>query len=261
MKLFITAGIGQKNLLDAAERIRAQVAELKIFDSLVIVTEDDLFTIAPWIFDWYTQDQLQNSQGYGYYAWKASIAAAAANGYWGNVEDILYLDAGCEVLPGRRSRRIIRKWIGKAKKNGAVGFSSYTPEWRFTKSELMDQFPEFDSEWTSEQFQSGTWFLSGAKGRTIANEWNQICSTNPGMTNNVLSIETPGFLAHRHDQSVFSMVLKKHKIKPEKKSTPYPNQEIFSYLTGLRSPLWAARNRTGKTAIPLFIRIIARLLP
>lgn len=261
MKLFITAGIGQEDFLHASERLKDQVAKLKIFDSLITVTERDLLAIAPWIFDWYDEEQLNESTGFGYYAWKSAIASAVVSGYWGEVDAVMYLDAGCEVLPGFRSRRMINGWIRKAQKIGAVGFSSFTPEWKYTKSELLRFLSPPKEHLKSDQFQSGAWFLAGDVGRKIATEWNQICKSGPNITNEILSRESSGFVAHRHDQSAFSILLKKHGVAPERVPTPYPNSRFTSQLTGLRSPIWAARNRTGITEIPLHVRILARLLP
>lgn len=253
--------MGQKDFLQASERLTGQVAKLKIFDSLITVTEKDLLAIAPWIFEWYDEQQLRETSGYGYYAWKSAIASAVLNGYWGKVDTVMYLDAGCEVLPGLRSRRIINKWIKKAERIGAVGFSSFTPEWRYTKSELIKFLSPSEMDLKSDQFQSGTWFLAGDVGRSIASEWNQICKAGPNFTNEISSGESSGFIAHRHDQSVFSIILKNHSVAPEKLPTPFPNGRFNSYLTGLRSPIWAARNRTDTTEIPLYVRLLARALP
>jgi hypothetical protein len=261
MKLFITAGIGSDDLYLAAERLTNQIVQLNVFDKNVIVTEQDLVKIAPWLLDWYPIEGLKNSRGYGFYAWKAAIAKAAMDGYWGITEVICYLDAGCEVLPGRRSKRLMLGWVRKAKKIGVVGFSSFTPEWKFTKSELLKYFPNLENDLATSQFQSGTWLLSGPFGKTIADEWNQICSTSESMTNDKYGEEVPGFIAHRHDQSVFSMVLKKHSIKPERLLTPYPKNKFLANLTAIRSPIWAARNRSGNTLIPMYVRVLARLLP
>lgn len=261
MKLFITAGIGSDDLYLAAERLISQVKYLNIFDDYVIVTERDLIEIAPWLYEWYSLEELKKSRGYGFYAWKAAIAKAAMDGYWGVVEVICYLDAGCEVLPGRRSRRLMLRWVRKAKTTGVVGFSSFAPEWKYTKSELLELFPHSENDVATDQFQSGTWLLSGPFGKTVADEWNLISSTKESMTNDKYEEEVPGFVAHRHDQSVFSMVLKKHSIKPERLLTPYPKNKFLANLTAIRSPIWATRNRSGNTVIPIYVRVLARFLP
>lgn len=261
MNLFITAGIGSEDLLQAAERLKRQIDELKIFDASIVVTERDLAEIAPWIFTWYSAEELKTNRGYGFYAWKPAIAKAATDGFWGDADVICYLDAGCEILPGHRSKRIIKNAIKKSKKFGVVGFSSFTPEWKFTKTKVLGLFPDSQGAQLTSQFQSGTWFLSGTVGAFIANEWNEICSASPEITNEEISVEAPGFVAHRHDQSVFSMVLKRHAIEPESLPTPHPNRRFIPNLTALRSPIWAARNRSGNTIIPRHVRMIARLLP
>lgn len=261
MKLFITAGIGSGNLYLAAERLTEQVKRLGIFDTFVIVTERDLANFSPWLFEWYSAQELKTIPGYGFYAWKAAIARAATHGYWGDAEVVCYLDAGCEVLPGRRSKRLFIRWITKAQKFGAVGFSSFAPEWKYTKSEIIKLFPNSEKSLTADQFQSGTWLLGGTYGQDIAIEWDEVCSSSRIFTDDSIGTEIPGFVAHRHDQSVFSMVLKKYRIKPESIPTPYPNSNFLANLKALRSPLWAARNRSGKSTIPRYVHMFAKLLP
>lgn len=261
MKLFITAGLGSRNLYLAAERLTEQVKQLGIFDTFAIVTEQELADIAPWLFNWYSSEELKTIPGYGFYAWKAAIARAATSGYWGNADVICYLDAGCEVLPGRRSKRLFVRWIAKAQRFGAVGFSSFAPEWKFTKFEIIEFFPNSEKALTTDQFQSGTWLLGGPIGLNIAIEWDKLCSSSQAITDDKIGTEIPGFVAHRHDQSVFSMVLKKYLIKPESLPTPYPNASFLANLKALRSPIWAARNRSGNTTIPRHVHMFARLLP
>jgi hypothetical protein len=245
----------------AAERLTGQVKQLGIFDTLIIVTERDLSNFAPWLFEWYSTEELETIPGYGFYAWKAGIAKAAVSGYWGDTEVVCYLDAGCEVLPGRRSKRLFSRWITKAQEFGAVGFSSFVPEWKYTKSEIVDLFPNSEKALNTDQFQSGTWLLGGTTGQDIAIEWEKLCRSSRTITDDKSRAEIPGFVAPRHDQSVFSMVLKKYFIQPENLPTPYPNGNFLASLSALRSPLWAARNRSGNTTIPRHVHMFARLLP
>jgi hypothetical protein len=261
MKLFITAAIGSKDFYLAAERLKNQVEQLHIFDKLVIVTEQDLADIAPWLFEWYSHEELGTMRGYGFYAWKAAIAKAATSGYWGNAQVVCYLDAGCEVLPGRGSKRKFNEWISKAEKIGVVGFSTFTPEWKYSKTALIQHFPSSENNLNSHQFQSGTWFISGTLGVDIAEKWNVICSQDRNMTSDETGDEARGFVEHRHDQSVFSLILKSYHISPEMSQTPHPNNNVIAKFAGVKSPIWAARNRTGKTIIPLYIRFLARLHP
>jgi hypothetical protein len=133
--------------------------------------------------------------------------------------------------------------------------------WQYTKSEVIAEISVASTALKSSQFQSGTWFLAGAIGKEIAREWDSLCGKAPGMTNDDSAENVPGFIAHRHDQSVLSLILKKHKILPEKVSTPFPNGSLLSSFSSLKSPIWAARNRTGVTKIPRFVRLLASMLP
>ena len=62
--------------------------------------------------------------------------------------------------------------------------------------------------------------------------------------------EIPGFIEHRYDQSIFSLVCKNNGIKP---MMLRPTPGMGSWKTLLRAvfqPIWTSRNRTGISSIP-----------
>jgi hypothetical protein len=261
MKIFVTAAIGDSNLVSAASRLTNQIMSLGIFDKSIIITEEDLSEVCPWLLEWYSLEYLCASQGFGFYAWKAALSSHVFGSNWSENDLILYLDAGCEVLPGKRTVSILNNLAEKALLEGAVGFSSGCAEILYTKRAIWKSFPELDPQDWSDQFQSGTWLLAGVKGKHIADDWLQVVRSSPSMTNNELDGEVANFVAHRHDQSVLSLVFKKYGIAPEKIQPPYPRDTMLSRFHALRYPIWAARNRTEKSIIDPITKAIAKLLP
>jgi hypothetical protein len=261
VKVFVTAALGDQNLLSAASRLTSQVMSLGIFDKSIIVTEKNLDQVCPWLLEWYSADQLSVSQGFGFYAWKAALSSFVFGPDWGEDDLILYLDAGCEVLPGRRTVSIMKKLVRKALLTGVVGFSSGCAEILYTKRAVWTCFPELNPQDWSNQFQSGTWLLGGVKGGQIAGEWLKVVQSSPLMTNNELGEEVTNFIAHRHDQSVLSLVFKKYRVAPEKIQPPYPRDTVLSRFHALRYPIWAARNKTKNSTIDPITGAIAKFLP
>jgi hypothetical protein len=113
------------------------------------------------------------------------------------------------------------------------------------------------------QRQGGTnLYLVCNETRHLVNEWYELgcdyhnIDDSPSVLKNI-----DGFIDHRHDQSVLSLILKKYSFEPEGLLTPYPRNKFRANFTALRSPIWAARNKSGISHIPRYIRVLARLLP
>lgn len=260
MKLFVTAAIGNPQLIAPAQRLVSQVQLTKLFDSHIIVTEAMLSDICPEIFEWYSEADLLKSKGFGFYMWKSAIAEAAMNGHWGVASHVFYLDAGCEVLPGKRTQRIISGLLEKAKDCGVVYFSAGGVEWKYTKPELFDYFPSVSELKYSPQAQAGTWVLSGDIGLQIAMQWNRLVKQSPAITDNSIRYLPDGFISPRHDQSVFSLTVKSRGILAEPILTPYPNKRFASRIKSLRYPIWTSRNLSHKSGVTFLIRNMCRFL-
>jgi len=260
MNLFLTAAIGSKELMAAAIRLKSQMEAHSLFDNYVIVQESDLPLICPWLLEWYSEPELRNLPGYGFYAWKSAIADAAMSGFWGEVENVMYLDAGCEILPGARSKRILRNLLVTAADEGVVAFNTFCPEWKYSKRELLGHFPNLREPILSDQIQGGTWLLGGAKGREFAKKWNTMTAIGPKLTNDAFGPQRAGFIANRNDQSVMSLTYKSMQLEVGSRFTPNPEPAILSQLKALRFPIWAVRNRSSTVSIRPIVRLIARML-
>lgn len=261
MNLFITAALGSQTILGAANRLEKQAQATKLFAKTVVVTESDLLDICPHLFNWYTPDELHSTPGFGYFIWKSAIAKAATEGYWGNYSSVLFLDAGCEIVPGSRSSSILSRLISKSKDSGVVVFSTGCPEWQYTKPYVWSHFNHLSPLNSSDQMMGGIWILSGERGAQIAEKWNSYVALSPEMTNDSVDQLPQGFVAPRHDQSIFSLVLKTFGVVPESEFPPFPRNTFLSKLLALRFPIWAARNRSSLSTITLPLRLISYLLP
>jgi len=250
--LFITAAIGSSDFHSAGQRIVSQASQFALFDQQICVTESDLVEICPQIFETFSEDELSIEYKYGFYSWKSSIAAAAMQGFWGNFDLVFYLDAGCELVPSFWNKRKLKQLMDSAEKTGIVAFAINTTERKYTKKLLLENMQASETSISSNQFQSGSWFLCGDIGRDFAFQWDQKVWESRKFIDESISPfgEDEQFIAHRHDQSVFSLLCKKFSIKPQLRNPPGPTDNFLRILINTKFPFWWARNRTGKTIIP-----------
>ena len=258
--IFLTAGLGADNFKLAAKRLTSQVSDLNLFDEIVVVDEISLRSICPTLFTWYTSEELRKTTGYGYFVWQPALLNAALEGYWGDFDLMVYMDAGCEVLPGFRSRRIFRRLLTKASDKGCVAFAIDTPELQYSKAEVISLLPEIPRDRLKNQIQAGTLFISRDKGKLLVNKWNEITQSDKKLTNDELGEQRFDFIAHRHSQSIFSIVFKLFDFYEEDVVIPFPRNSFFSKFKAARFPIWWARNRTGETAVPRILQIFHRVL-
>jgi hypothetical protein len=250
--LFITAAIGSSDFHSAGKRIISQASQFALFDQQICVTESDLVEICPQIFDTFSEDELTVRNKYGFYSWKSSIANAAMQGFWGKYDLVFYLDAGCELVPSFWNIRKLKKMMISAENKGIVAFAINTTEREYTKKLLLENMQVSETSISSNQFQSGSWFLYGDIGRDFAFQWDQKVWESRKFIDESISPfgEDEQFIAHRHDQSVFSLLCKRFAVKPQLSNPPGPANNFLRVLINTKFPFWWARNRTGKTVIP-----------
>lgn len=186
-------------------------------------------------------------RGYGYWRYKSELVKRALDGYWGNFDGVLWIDAGCEINSNFFSNFYFMRMTRHAKKQGAMFYRLTTPEEFFTKKKVLDYFSSRVKRANTTQIQA-TWFmLSGPVGYSIAEEWAFLAESRPDFFDDTTSEEgeLPFFIEHRHDQSVFSLICKSHEIQ-EFAYTPTSGPKSFkSAIRSLVHPIWNTRNLSG----------------
>jgi len=249
---FITFGAGQANYIEAGQRLLAQANSLNLFEKTTLYT--DVFLRNDKEF-WYKHHAFikKNTKGYGYWLWKPYIIKHAMAGL--NDGDILlYLDSGCEI--DIRKREKLLGFFDLVKKDYIIGtFTGVEKIW--TKMDLILELdmnlPEYLE---SPQRQGGVLLIYVCNlTRDLVNKWYEVaCSAHYHNIDETPSIcdEHEEFKGHRHDQSIFSLLSKKH--------------NLFSAVS-LASCINIARNRSGESHIVestppnLFLRGYARGYP
>tara|TARA_B110000967_G_C18700956_1_gene467822 strand:- start:9 stop:734 length:726 start_codon:yes stop_codon:yes gene_type:complete len=229
-KWFITFGAGGDNYIDAGNRLITQIQSLGLFDKTILYTENDLMQDS-YFWEKHKNFILNNKRGYGYWLWKSYIIKKTLDIM--NENDILlYLDCGCEVHISRRNNMC--NYFEYVKEDYIIGCpADVNPERQWTKRDLFDYLNMNTNEYlNSVQQQAGALLLlKNNKVFTMVTEWYNI-SCNYHLIDDTPSLleNTDDFKEHRHDQSIYSLLLKKYNIRTNKTIT-----NCVEYI----------RNRTG----------------
>jgi hypothetical protein len=151
-----------------------------------------------------------HSRGYGYWMWKPYLILRRLHQIpEGDI--LVYADAGCSINSGGKARFNDYIDMLNTTESGVLAFHLEHKERLFTKRKVYDSFrmsPE-----TDESLQCLATILllkKNANSVNLLTVWNEIVQKYDLINDNVSSNEHPGFVENRHDQSVWSMLLKRY---------------------------------------------------
>lgn len=211
MRRFITFGGPFQNYYDAKNRLVKQAQDMNLFDSIIGYTDIDIKNDIEF---WKQHGDFisSNPRGYGYWIWKSYLILK--NMMEMKEGDILvYTDVGCELDYSKR--KSFDKLFHITNLYKLVYSSSGYPEKDWTKMDLLEHMNmNKEDHLETYQFQGGVLSIN-INNDTIKliKEWYSL-SCNYHLIDDTLSI-TPNldcFKEHRHDQSIFSLLIKKNNI-------------------------------------------------
>jgi hypothetical protein len=232
VKYFITFAGGSENIIAAGKRLISQVKGLDIFDKTILYTHIDLEN-DPIFWNKHSEFIINSNKtkkrGYGSWIWKPYIIMKTMQ-FMKDGDILLYLDAGCEVDYNKKD--IWNKKMDIVKKDLIVGCSVFRDK-SWTKMDLIIYLDMLDDKYlnTPQRIASSNLFLKCEKVCSLINEWYAIsCKYNLIDDSPSIAENFPEFQAHRHDQSIFSLLTKKYNIYSEH---------------SLRDAVNITRNKTG----------------
>jgi hypothetical protein len=245
---FITFG-APENYHDAVNRLCNQAQEFNIFTSITGYTENDLKKDN--IF-WLKHENFikQNKRGYGYWLWKPYLILKKLNEINDN-DILLYLDAGCELNIGGKEY-FTEKLIKLTNDKKIIGTSTDSNDLNFTKKDLII-FTNMENSPLLKQNHMQAGILMINKCDIIVKlieEWYKIASDNYNLIDNTPSIikNHEIFTEHRHDQSIFNMLVKKYNLINYDLEPTYWGHYNYhnnnNYKNALKYPIWSCRNKT-----------------
>jgi hypothetical protein len=230
--VFVTFADG---VLFSGERLCREVGNLGVFDEIVDFTPSMLDPA----FVERHKAHFEHARGYGFWVWKPQVILATLQGM--NDGDILvYADAGCSTRPESRSRllELLSDLLSGSDQPllAAHPYSSFiTRQWN--KADLLDYFGMLGREdvLRSEQIEAGRVGLVKCDASLrLIEAWSHIASDLHLIDDSPSTIPNdPEFVEHRHDQSIFSLLLVGK-----------------SYMTGLEDVFRATRLRAPDSQVP-----------
>jgi hypothetical protein len=212
-------------------RLNKQAEDLNFFNSIILGTENDLnldFRIK------HIEKLLQGSRGYGYWAWKPQILIQILNKIQFG-DSILYIDAGCHLnkLGSWRLEEYFE--ILEKSPTGILAFQAKTPvadisplhydgrplfdqpNYQWIKGDLFEYFGVRENPIYTHAQAIGATIILIKKNETslkIVNEWLSIIEHDFSLLDDAVSkVENlPGFIEHRHDQSIFTLLCLKYQV-------------------------------------------------
>jgi len=201
------------NYLEAAKRLTKQANELNIFTETILYNPEYLKKFNDF---WGQHSDFINSnkRGYGYWLWKPYIIKKTMESM--NNSDILfYLDCGCELSCNKKNIMLeCIESVKNGKKILAVECQT-SLEKNWTKMDLIEKLNmNQDIYIYTKQIQAGAiLFFVCDETRQLVNDWYNISCEYSNLDDSPSVIKNhQGFREHRHDQSIFSLLIKKNKI-------------------------------------------------
>lgn len=232
-KYFITFGGGGINYIEATNRIVNQAKSIELFDIIIGYTDKDLKNDK---FFWNKHSKFikNNKRGYGYWLWKPYLIKKTMD-MMKDGDILLYLDCGCEIDINKKN--IINEHFNNIKNEYIIGTLAQV-EKKWCKMDLILKLDMLDNKYLdSIQHQGGVvMYLVCEKTRSFVNEWYEICcdyhmiDDSPSINPNF-----DCFIEHRHDQSIYSLLVKKYNL----------SSEIYN----LEKCIEVIRNKTGISQI------------
>jgi hypothetical protein len=230
MNYFISFGEGDDNYKKALKRIIFQAQSLNVFKGITGYTSDDL-RIHTSFWSKHSVFIEKNKRGYGYWLWKPYLILNKLQ----EINDgdvLLYCDCGCEIDIYKKNEII--HMLDQTRKNDIIcGFASIEKEW--TKRDLLHYFNMDNSDIVNEnQFEATSICIKKCeKTLNFVKEWYEIsCNYNLLDDSQSKIPNYENFKEHRHDQSIFSLLMKKY----------YYN---YNKLLIIGNTIDLTRNRTG----------------
>lgn len=230
-----------KGIRDAAERLNAQAQNSKLFCFSKIVTWDDIKSYAK-------VNNLTLPHDPHIYLFTPILSKMAIDGFFGEANVFFYAGAGSEIVKNKFARIDFWRMVQRAKKNGFYVEGTRYKDESWCKKELTEFLESEESHLKSGQAQATFFLLSrkSEKAMVLATEWVKVSlqnnchyfneEVNPQIQSNL-------FIEPRFDQSIFSLLLKKHKIRIFREKRRGFGK--FQALRGSNVFLHTLRNRTG----------------
>lgn len=218
----------------AATRLINQAKSTNYFDKYIHYTNKDLEGFTEF-WEKHSEFMKKNKRLYGFAIWKSYIIKKTLE-EMNNGDILMYLDCGCEI--GMPKQQFIPHFFELVKQYKIISSDTYCPEKEWSKMELLKHLNMENSNLiNTTQYASGAILFCKCDNVTkFVDLWYSTCC-NYNLINDepTKSSELECFIENRHDQSVFSLLLKKNNFAIEELKRRVSIQGCIYYI----------RNRSG----------------
>lgn len=224
-KIFLT--FADQRMHRALERINHQAIKMGVYDCIIIANENNLDLNFRENFKKYLTPE---HRGFGYWTWKAQIILQTLL-QMSDGDLLQYTDAGCHL--NQSGRKKLDEYFSKAQKSesGILAFQAIPPSFHNGKIKLPDLR---ESKWCkgdlcdalavrSSSNVMGTQAIGATvifikkcdESISVVRKWLAVYQNNISLidNSNSKSEDLPGFVEHRHDQSIFSILAKLNRVE------------------------------------------------
>jgi hypothetical protein len=249
--ILVTFGDGSTDFVDASRRLTAQAQELKLFEKVVCLDSANLQLLVPEYSDFVSNATGEYDRFFYFRYAKAFAIKSVLVGNHGHCDQVIYLDAGCEVVNNPIARVRLKRFLKTAFKH-PIGMAQEIPyvEENYTKRAVLLALEASLSECESLQIQDTVVVLNqNSEALRFINNWISFSNPELDLWQDPLKSED-NLIAHRHDQSIFSILWKRNHggISNFYWNTSRAKSRLFDALTCTYA-IQAIRNRTGESII------------
>ena len=242
---FLTFGAGLPNWRAAARRLEAEAKASGWFDVSIALTDRDLPRLFPDFVSAHQGFLDFRRRGFGYWIWKPFLIQQLLADLGREFAGLVYLDAGCQLnraSPDADWR--MTGYLEAAREAGTFAMHLPNHQERFWSREVTMDFLGLSGPQRESPQVQATFIATTLRSEGLIRDWYHACSAKEYsylVDGPADELNSPGFVAHRHDQSILSGLMKTRNIYT------IPDETFWApawELEGRRYPIWAARNRT-----------------
>jgi len=239
-RVFITFGGPTEDYRNRSKIVRNEAKDMQFFTSTFGLNDYFLSNNTEF---WNKHGKFieSNKRGFGYWLWKPFIIKT----FLDKLDDgaiLIYADSGCTMNPYGKNRlfEYINMLHNNPENYGIISFQLQNhPEIEWTKRSVCDYFEATDDMMQSNQCMATSVIIKkNEHSQMIINKWYETVCNYSLINDEVNSNESLRLKEHRHDQSIYSMLVKKYG------SIKIPDETYFNpWSNGQKSPILGTRIR------------------
>jgi hypothetical protein len=241
--LFISFGGPTDSYHTRVNQICDQAEDFKYFTKVIPYTEED-----------FDQEFLKqhgdfmekNKRGYGFWLWKPYIIMRTLD-KMNDGDFLVYADSGCLLNKHGIDRLSEYESMLDSNDFGMIIFETKHTELMYTKNALFEYMKSTDQDKKSSQYMATVVILKKTPYSVdFVKTWYNIASNHDLINDEIIGKNHDGFYDHRHDQSVYSLLVKKYNTNSNKKPIILDDETWHSPnwdIAGKKYPIWGMRIR------------------